>query len=39
MVGLIDLIRHRRSTPDNHVVLVHTGGAPRPFAYLELLGL
>src|SRR5262249_38327406 len=38
MAGLIDLIRHRRWKPDNHVVFVHTGGAPGLFAYLELLG-
>jgi L-cysteate sulfo-lyase len=39
MAGLIALIRQGRWTRDEHVVFVHTGGAPALFAYLDALGL
>jgi L-cysteate sulfo-lyase len=39
MAGLMALIHEGRWTPDDHVVFVHTGGAPALFAYLELLDL
>jgi L-cysteate sulfo-lyase len=39
LAGLIALIRENRWSRDNHVVFVHTGGAPALFAYLDLLAL
>jgi L-cysteate sulfo-lyase len=39
MAGLIALIAQGRWRRDEHVVFVHTGGAPALFAYLDALGL
>jgi L-cysteate sulfo-lyase len=39
MAGLISLIRAHRWSRDDHVVFVHTGGAPALFAYLDALEL
>jgi L-cysteate sulfo-lyase len=39
MAGLIALVAQGRWTRDDHVVFVHTGGAPALFAYLDALGL
>jgi L-cysteate sulfo-lyase len=39
LAGLIALIRAGRWSRDDHVVFVHTGGAPALFAYLDLLAL
>ena len=39
MAGLIALIRAGRWTARDHVIFVHTGGAPALFAYVEQLGL
>jgi L-cysteate sulfo-lyase len=39
LAGLIALIGERRWSSDDHVVFVHTGGAPALFAYLDLLAL
>ena len=39
LAGLIALIREQRWTRDDHIVFVHTGGAPALFAYLDLLQL
>jgi L-cysteate sulfo-lyase len=39
MAGLIALIGEKRWAPDDHIVFVHTGGAPALFAYLEALDL
>src|SRR2546421_126148 len=35
MAGLIDDVRHRRFTPDEPLVFVHTGGTPAVFAYRD----
>lgn len=39
MAGLIALVRARRWRRDEHVVFIHTGGAPALFAYCEALDL
>ena len=39
MAGLIALVGEGRWSRTDHVVFVHTGGAPALFAYLDLLGL
>jgi L-cysteate sulfo-lyase len=39
LAGLIALIGEKRWSRDDHVVFVHTGGAPALFAYLDLLAL
>jgi L-cysteate sulfo-lyase len=39
LAGLIALIREGRWSRADHVVFVHTGGAPALFAYLDLLAL
>jgi L-cysteate sulfo-lyase len=39
MAGLIALAQQGRWTRDDHVVFIHTGGAPALFAYLDALGL
>jgi L-cysteate sulfo-lyase len=39
LAGLIALIRERRWARDDHIVFIHTGGAPALFAYVEVLGL
>lgn len=37
LAGLIALVREGRWGPDDHVVFVHTGGAPALFAYRQVL--
>lgn len=37
LAGLIALVREDRWGPDDHVVFVHTGGAPALFAYRQVL--
>ena len=39
MAGLIALLREGRWRRDEHIVFIHTGGAPALFAYREALGL
>ena len=39
MAGLIALIAQGRWTRDDHIVFVHTGGAPALFAYQSALGI
>jgi L-cysteate sulfo-lyase len=39
LAGLIALIRAGRWQPDEHVVFIHTGGAPALFAYQSALGI
>jgi L-cysteate sulfo-lyase len=39
LAGLVALIRENHWSRDDHVVFVHTGGAPALFAYLDLLEL
>lgn len=39
MAGMIALIGEKRWSQDDHIVFVHTGGAPALFAYLDALAL
>jgi L-cysteate sulfo-lyase len=39
LAGLIALIGQGRWSRDEHVVFVHTGGAPALFAYQSALGI
>jgi L-cysteate sulfo-lyase len=39
LAGLLALIDERRWAPDQHVIFLHTGGAPALFAYRDVLRL
>lgn len=39
LAGLIALIRENRWAKDDHVIFIHTGGAPAVFAYSTALGI